>query len=1333
MTATVPDLAVQLDDNLPVASSPRFKPLRAGIRNVWEYDDQEFWFADGRLLLRGQNTAGKSKALELLFPFVLDGDTRSERLDPFGSKSKTMYWNLIDFDDRATAIGYCWAEFGRVDEGGDATYVTCIVGMRAARSAGRKVDTWFAVTPARIGRDIELAPDDYPITADKLRDILPDASLFTRTAREHRGAVDTELFGLGPERYDALLHLLRQLRRPKLSEKLDMASLGDYLADALPPLNQQRIEVLARAFGRLDDEASELETLEASLSEVESFMDPYTEHAKLLTRLRCDAVRSAASKLDAVTATERVQREHKDTANSELDEIEKSLRSLAEQIEQLEGALAGLDMSKVHALDEVRRRATEARGYADTLIQVRDRDRDAAKRSGDTAERTAADAAEAATSYAGHDIECAIAATNARLDTLHGAQREQFRTNPEGAALALDEAATRRFDLLNAVRGAAKQASKAEDKIRVARIARDDAEAEAESARNTLELSEASAERSEGDFTDALIDWARSTTIELAASYPDDAIASVHAGNDEFPTEIFDRAQSELFEARAEIRATIRATESRRNELADKLTEVESETADAPQPTAGRPGRRPDGSAPLWACVDFAPDLDETQRANLEAALEAAGLLDALITPSGDVLAAETLDTWLVPGAGEPGDWLIPDPHAPIDRESVTGALAALAGAEADGTWSGTGLAGRWTKPEAEFIGAAARAAARERRIANLVERIAALDTELGELGAADTDFVAAERKLAHDRENFPSSQALRIALHDAERAQLESSRRCEVATRAATRLSDVQQRAAAIFETLAVAEIAAECRVDQLEDATLALGLYRRRLIDLRSASEKSNRLAKLAIEASDDEQRLDAIAAESTRQADTADQSAVRARGEADELFRTSGADIETIVDRKTELTAQRHGARSEQRDCSTARDDARERLTRAETLLAQTEAARSDAETRRGETLTALSQIAATELVALAGCAVEPDTDLTAVTAGLMFARAAHATLAEITVDQAARDRVSNRLHRSFSTLRSQLGASFDPYLDTTDGIELCSATLNGKPAGIAELATSLEDQVERRRSTLTDAERELIEKHLLNEVGAHLGERVHAGWTLVKRMNDQLKAHPTRGGVTLRLDWEPAPDADTAALRLLQSDVSILDDKQRSTLASFLQERVRIARDDAEGHDAVERLANALDYRRWHRFAITRITTDGKSQRLTARTQGTGSGGEQAKLAHLPLFAATAAYYMSAAPSAPHLLMLDEAFAGIDDDQKADCMAMLVDLDLDVILTNYAEFGCYPEVPALAIYHLERTPGTLGVTALRFVWDGSSRRENDPFLDRQDAPPDTGLFM
>ncbi len=50
---------------LPTPSSERWKPLRAGLVDMFYYDQEEFWFHDGRLLLRGNNGTGKSKVLAL--------------------------------------------------------------------------------------------------------------------------------------------------------------------------------------------------------------------------------------------------------------------------------------------------------------------------------------------------------------------------------------------------------------------------------------------------------------------------------------------------------------------------------------------------------------------------------------------------------------------------------------------------------------------------------------------------------------------------------------------------------------------------------------------------------------------------------------------------------------------------------------------------------------------------------------------------------------------------------------------------------------------------------------------------------------------------------------------------------------------------------------------------------------------------------------------------------------------------------------------------------------------------------------------------------------------
>ena len=82
--------------------SERWKMNRIGFVNFWLYDEEDFEFEDGKLLLRGQNGSGKSITTQSFIPFVLDGDRTPSRLDPFGSSEKRArrslpaicFWNF---------------------------------------------------------------------------------------------------------------------------------------------------------------------------------------------------------------------------------------------------------------------------------------------------------------------------------------------------------------------------------------------------------------------------------------------------------------------------------------------------------------------------------------------------------------------------------------------------------------------------------------------------------------------------------------------------------------------------------------------------------------------------------------------------------------------------------------------------------------------------------------------------------------------------------------------------------------------------------------------------------------------------------------------------------------------------------------------------------------------------------------------------------------------------------------------------------------------------------------------------------------------------------------
>ena len=132
------------NEGTPTLSDDRFRPSRAGVINLWDYRDEEFAFADGRLVLRGPNGSGKTKALEVLFPFVLDGRIEPRRLNPFASEERTMKSNLL-FGGQDSAYGYVWMEFTRGADAGDAESVTIGTGLRAQRYNDR-VTRWYFVT-----------------------------------------------------------------------------------------------------------------------------------------------------------------------------------------------------------------------------------------------------------------------------------------------------------------------------------------------------------------------------------------------------------------------------------------------------------------------------------------------------------------------------------------------------------------------------------------------------------------------------------------------------------------------------------------------------------------------------------------------------------------------------------------------------------------------------------------------------------------------------------------------------------------------------------------------------------------------------------------------------------------------------------------------------------------------------------------------------------------------------------------------------------------------------------------------------------------------------------
>jgi hypothetical protein len=217
-----------------------------------------------------------------------------------------------------------------------------------------------------------------------------------------------------------------------------------------------------------------------------------------------------------------------------------------------------------------------------------------------------------------------------------------------------------------------------------------------------------------------------------------------------------------------------------------------------------------------------------------------------------------------------------------------------------------------------------------------------------------------------------------------------------------------------------------------------------------------------------------------------------------------------------------------------------------------------------------------------------------------------------------------------------------------------------------------------------------------------------------------MNETLDEVRSSHGIGARLVWElPAgSDADIkAAVDLLRRPSALRTRDQSARLRDALRRRIEETRlaDPSAGYAL--HLRTALDYRAWFGFKV-KVTDTANPDRERVLSHRTAlSQGEQRVVSYLVLFATAAAHFSSlggAVPAAPRLILLDDAFAKVDEPTHGRLLGLLVELDLDFVLTSERLWGCFATVPSLHIYECLRDPHTRGVATVHFSWDGQRKR-------------------
>ncbi|APU42655.1 TIGR02680 family protein [Streptomyces sp. TN58] len=659
---------------LPAPERPRWQPLRIGLVDLFHYDVEEFHFRDGRLLLRGNNGTGKSKVLALTLPFLLDGDLSARRVEPDGDAGKRMEWNLLLGGEHPhpERLGYTWVEFGRRDEvSGEEQFRTLLCGLKAV--SGRGIARhWWAVTAQRIdhrppGARTEtslslLDATGTVLSRDRLVEAVAGHGMVHDQAKAYRRAVDEALFGLGEQRYAALVDLLIQLRQPQLSKRPNEAALSRALTEALPPMDQAVIADVAEAFRSLDEEKEELRAAAAAERAASTFLDHYRRYARTAARRRARLPRSEHSKYEQLQRDLAEAQAGKAAAERDRAAAEEDVAALTETRARLEAADAALregpEMRSAHELE--RAAQTSERATGDSARARDDRERASLQHTRALGRLGAAENRLRAATQLVQDtrLRAREAAAAARLalpeDDGEGLAVAGLRT-------AVAEATDRRHRTLAHVEALADQAEAAAAARRDAVLRLDESETELTQAAGALDRAQDTARAAGRALVDAVREHAaRCGELEYAdpSGLLDELQEWTRHQDGPYPAR---RRAAEAHSATAAVLADLAAQSAQhRAGLAAR-----SGGRCGPQaPHTRTPGLRDRApGAPLWRLVDFRDEVPDHDRAGLEAALEASGLLDAWVRPDGAAFAADGHDVLIAPDTG------------PVEGASLAGVL----------------------------------------------------------------------------------------------------------------------------------------------------------------------------------------------------------------------------------------------------------------------------------------------------------------------------------------------------------------------------------------------------------------------------------------------------------------------------------------------------------------------------------------------------------------------------------------------------------------------------------------------------------------------------------
>lgn len=1346
-----------------------WKMNRIGFVNFWLYDEEDFAFVDGKLLLRGQNGSGKSITTQSFIPFVLDGDRTPSRLDPFGSSDRRMEYYFLGEEGKEEATGYLFLEFKK---GESEEYRTIGIGQRAKR--GKPMDFWgfMILDGRRIGYDLwlykEVGTTKIPYDKRELRAQLGEENFFTDSQSEYKKHVNQSMFGFRKEeQYEQFIRLLVKVRAPKLSKEFKPTKVYEILNDSLQTLTDEDLRAMVDAMEKMDEIQDSLDMLGRAFADVKIIRNEYTRYNQYMLAKKAQAFLTKKKEVE--------------TAQNRLDEQEQKKKEMESN---LQGGKLRLD-----ELEERKKLAeTERNGLLDTDLEEIDRKLEQAKKSRQ-------EAAVQEQKWENKIEECkeriregeqALKEIRGRLELKQQelleekeeleSQQEILQWEQHETALRLigTEAYDKTGEIVKSLDMHRRLIGECKKAIRqFEEIARqyDELERQLEQLRQQRTLREQEFSAAQERVVGAIDQWimdlfdVRKTSgqwspEEEVLKEVEDKVRQYRSVGDagvvqELLRADYERQRRELLDVKSD-----REYEQKRQKEALKQTEEELERVQNQEEL--EPEREESTrltrqalqeigikAVPFYKTVEFSREMDASACARLEAQLQSMGILDALVAPPEDFerirqVCPQFLDTVLY--VEKKGDSLFSDLVVSEEledglRETVVRILSNIYEKEdggpgiylgKDGVFRQGILAGKADKTgEAEYVGLLARRRRKEEKIRQIKECVREITETLSCIGKEIGDIGARLESLQEEYQSLPGFDDINVGLDREKECGLALQMIRTQCDRVEAQERELSQQKNAQYQI-----VLQRCRSfpyarteEAYDEAGDAIEAYQRIWQEVRGnllqlGTERSNCRYKEE-QIAGYEQDMDDAFVEKRICGTRVRECEIRIRQYEDYLTRPE------IAEKAKRLKEINEELEKINMECSQLKlelallDDGLQKLLESEPKQKEELQKVIMEETflrKYFEEELSLKLVIAREGRTLFDCAKEA--------AGV--------------IRESDRNRESgellNALYQVYQRHNGSLasyGTALEDCFDTVDDIPKFTETANvlrkrvrvvsvwnGKKVYLEEFYGILKTAIDETELLIQEKDRELFEDILSQTISQQLTDRIEESRKWVSDMSKLMKEMDTSMSLSFSLDWKPQKaendtELDTVELeQILLRDRALLTMEDIEKVAAHFRSKIRTEKQRIEEDGGVvnymDLVRDALDYRRWFAFQMFFRRGEDARKPLTNAAFNRFSGGEKAMAMYVPLFAAVNAQYQKAGKKDhPRMIALDEAFAGVDDKNISSMFELVHKLDFDYIMNSQALWGCFETVKGLRIAELLRPQNSQTVSVIRYTWNGQER--------------------